>query len=152
MTFFLTVLPVVLLLITLPVGAGVYKWTDPQGRVHYGDKPQGQGKATELNIDTEATDDHAGVSGGAGNREKRDRMIQVLEEDRKARAEKRRKAEQARNKRQKRCVYLKNELARHQRARGVYRLNSKGERVYYSKKSRQAEERKLKKAIARTCR
>lgn len=32
----------------LPVGAGVYKWKDKDGRIHYGDKPPAESKAAQV--------------------------------------------------------------------------------------------------------
>ena len=75
---------ILLLFIVLPVNAGVYKWTDEQGNVHYGDKPIDQDDSTELKINTN-TD--TGITNSSGNNKERDRMLQELQEDRDARKE-----------------------------------------------------------------
>ena len=41
---------VAILLVAAPVAAQVYKWTDSQGRVHYGDRPPDDAKKQELKI------------------------------------------------------------------------------------------------------
>jgi glutaredoxin len=38
---------IALCLLTLPAGAGITKWTDAEGRVHYGDRPPGNQVKTE---------------------------------------------------------------------------------------------------------
>ena len=40
----------VLLVASLPAGAGVYKWTDAQGRVHYSDNPPPEAKAQQVKV------------------------------------------------------------------------------------------------------
>jgi glutaredoxin-like YruB-family protein len=37
-------------LLSLPAAAQVYKWTGPDGRTHYGDRPPGDAKQEELRI------------------------------------------------------------------------------------------------------
>jgi glutaredoxin len=43
-------LVVVALLFAAPAAAQVYKWTDPSGKVHYGDRPPDDAKKQELKI------------------------------------------------------------------------------------------------------
>ena len=43
-------LVIVALLVALPASAQVYKWTDPGGKVHYGDRPPDDAKKEELKI------------------------------------------------------------------------------------------------------
>ena len=38
----LLILTVTLVTLPVPQSADIYKWTDEQGRVHYGDRPEGQ--------------------------------------------------------------------------------------------------------------
>lgn len=137
------------LLIASSVNAGVYKWTDKEGNVHFGDRPVDQDNATELNLNIES---RAGITNSAGNNKERDRMANELEEDRKAREEKRKKNRAAKKKKQERCARLKDQRRRYQRANSIYKLNAKGDRVYYSKKERAVREKKLNKSIAKACR
>lgn len=39
-------------LFALPAAAGVYKWTDAQGRTHYGDAPPVAAKPTQIRLQT----------------------------------------------------------------------------------------------------
>lgn len=143
----------VILLLSECLFAGVYKWTDERGNVHYGDNPSQQLKvknnATELNIDTRL---NSGITHSSGQKEKRDRMIQVLEEDRKERKAKQKKYYADKNKRLKRCARLKDRLRRYRDANYVYKLDKKGERVYYSAEDRARKEAVLQKKINKSCR
>lgn len=40
----------VALVLTFPAGAGVYKWTDAQGRIHYSDAPPAAAKTTQIKL------------------------------------------------------------------------------------------------------
>lgn len=131
------------------VNAGVYKWTDKNGNVHFGDHPVNQDEATELIIDTES---RAGITHSSGDNKERARMTKELEEDRKTRKEKRDKIKAEKKKRQERCARAKDRLRRYQNANSIYKLNKKGERVYYSNEERAAKEKKLNKTIAKNCR
>ena len=140
---------ILLLFIVLPVNAGVYKWTDEQGNVHYGDKPIDQDDSTELkiNINTDT-----GITNSSGNNKERDRMLQELQEDRDARKEVKAEQRIERKKRQKTCVQLKKRLLQHKRASGVYKRDANGERVYYTPKERDSQVEKINKGIAKNCR
>ena len=146
--YFMKIFANFFLLIAFPVNAGVYKWTDKNGNVHYSDRPVNQGKATELNV---GTDSSAGITNSADNRE-RNFVIQELEEDRKAREKNREEKRIAQKKKQKRCARSKDNLRQYQNASAIYKLNSKGDRVYYSKEERKAREKKLSQSIAKNCR
>jgi len=138
-----------LLLIVSAVNAGIYKWTDKNGNIHYSDHPVNQDKATELNLDIESG---AGIANSAGDNRERDLVIQELEEDRKARAKKRQEKRIRQKKKQKRCARSKDNLRQYQNASAIYKLNSKGDRVYYSKEERKAREKKLNQLIVKNCR
>ncbi|MCK4676253.1 MAG: DUF4124 domain-containing protein [Gammaproteobacteria bacterium] len=138
-----------LLLIVSAVNAGVYKWTDKNGNVHYSDHPVNRDNATELNIGTESS---AGIANSSGNNKERNLVIKELEEDRKAREEKRQEKRIAQKKKQKRCARSKDNLRQYRNASAIYKLDAKGDRVFYSKEERKAQEKKLNQSIAKNCR
>jgi hypothetical protein len=47
---------------SLRAGAGVYKWTDAQGRVHYSDDPPAEAKAQQVKVKINSIQDPAVVS------------------------------------------------------------------------------------------
>ena len=139
---------VFILLMVSPVSAGVYKWTDKKGNVHFGDRPDNQDEATELIYDIES---RAGITHSSGNNKERNRMAKELENDRKEREHNREERRIAQKKAQKRCAQSKDQLRRYQRANSIYKLNKNGDRVYYSKEEREAKEKKINKSIAKYC-
>ena len=130
------------------LNAGVYKWTDKEGNVHYGDQPVVQQKATELNIITKPS---SGFSVSSDKKKERDRVLEEFKEDREARNKKRNDKRVAKKKLKKQCARARDGLKRHREASAVYKLNSKGERVFYSKEKRAKNERAFKKAIKKHC-
>jgi glutaredoxin len=42
------------LILALPASAGVYKWTDAQGRIHYSDSPPAAARTTQLKLQSYA--------------------------------------------------------------------------------------------------
>lgn len=140
---------ILFLFMALPVNAGVYKWTDEQGNVHYGDKPVNQEKATELQINSNV---NTGVTHSAGDNKERDRMLQELQDDRGAREKIKADQRVERKKRQKACVQLKKRLLQHQRASSVYKRDAKGERVYYTPEERDEKVKDINNGIAKNCR
>lgn len=56
------VLTCALLALAWPAAAQVYKWTDENGKVHYGDKPQGAKAATTIATPATGTQQQAAVN------------------------------------------------------------------------------------------
>ncbi len=129
--------------------AGVYKWTDKEGNVHYGDKPVVQQKATELNINTKSG---SGFSVSSDKKKARDQLLEEFKEDREARNKERNDKRIAKKKIRKQCARARDSLKRYREASGVYKLNKKGERVFYSKEARVKRERAYNKLIKKHCR
>lgn len=136
-------------MVTAMANAGVYKWTDKVGNVHYGDKPVEQQKSTEINIVPEAS---RGVAVSADKKKERDRVLEEFQEDREARKKKRDDKQAAQAKLKKQCAHAKDRLRRYREAGAVYKLDAKGERVFYSKEARAKKEKAFNKAILKHCR
>ena len=130
------------------LNAGVYKWTDKEGNVHYGDQPVVQQKATELNIVTKPS---SGFSVSSDKRKERDRVLEEFKEDREARNKKRNDKRVAKKKLKKQCASARDRLKRYREASAVYKLSSKGERVFISKEVRAKKEKAFNKAIKKHC-
>lgn len=137
------------LMAAMSANAGIYKWTDEEGNVHFGDRPVNQSKATELIYDTESK---AGITNSSGHTKERDRMAKELENDRKERQSNREERRIAQKKRHKRCARARDQLLQYQQSRRLYRLRDNGERVYLDDKQRQSTMKKLNRAIAKNCR
>jgi len=133
---------------TQPIGADIYKWVDEQGNVHYGDKPVtgDDAEAVDLQLETTRTDV------GSERAEMREKLIDVMQEDREEKAELRKQKLAERKARMKECTRLKKNLDRLRHAGSVYRKGEDGERSYFSKEKRAQAEAKFRKRIRQVCR
>ncbi len=142
----------IVLLISLqisPLNAAVYKWTDKDGNIHFGDQPTDQASATEIQINT---NNKSGITNSSGNKEERDYLLKKIEKDKLADAEKRKKKSAENKKRQQRCNYYKSRYQSHIQSNRTFTTSPDGERRYYTDKERTARKRKLSKGVARYCR
>ena len=140
---------VILIFMFSSSGAEIYKWTDENRKIHFGDRPVNKHKAEQLQYDTTS---RAGITHSSGDNKERARMTKELETDRKERADKRAKTHAKKLKKQRRCAAARDTLKRQQNANSVYKLNSKGERVFYSAAQRAKHEKRYKSSIAKHCR
>lgn len=138
----------ILLTYSFHLTAGVYKWVDEKGNVHYGDKPQAD-VAVPVQIDKVPTQSTADRE---SRQELRQRVTDSLEEDRLAKQEEREKQKKQREKRLKECNWLKDRQKRYQGAAGLYQLDKDGNRVFLSDDSRKQTEKKLQRQINKACR
>ncbi|HHJ35083.1 MAG TPA: DUF4124 domain-containing protein [Gammaproteobacteria bacterium] len=139
---------VLFLFMVTSVHAEIYKWTDKEGKIHFGDSPADVESATRLKINTES---RSGITHSSGNDKERARMAKELEADRKERSDKREKYRAKKKKYKRKCLLAKDRLVQYQSASGVYTLDAKGERRFYSFEQRAKREKQIKKAIARYC-
>ena len=131
--------------------AEVYKWVDEKGRVHYGDKPQAGSQAVEVK-QHEAPDKPAAIGEDELSRdEKRQRISDMLEEDRLAKNEKREKENKERERKKRECNRLKDRQRHVERATGLYRLDKDGNRVFILNEQRKKSQQKLRKRIKKAC-
>ncbi len=130
-----------------PVQAGVYKWVDDNGQVHYGERP-GNAGAEKVTI--------------RQNETTKPRIIEKSEDDIKAEKEKAKKeAEKAKepekpkiSKRDKRkyCKEAKGDLAAINSRGRMREINTKGEYTYLTEKQRQQRIKTAKKKQREFCR
>ncbi|MGB5601962.1 MAG: DUF4124 domain-containing protein [Gammaproteobacteria bacterium] len=80
-----------LLLASLVARAGVYKWIDENGNVHYTDSPTATQPSVEMHVDDSATEPVYGEDGQMSREEKRERLLQSMAEDRLEKQEQREK-------------------------------------------------------------
>ncbi len=128
--------------------AEIYKWTDENGNVHFGDNPNNKEKATKLKIDTES---RTGVTHSSGRDKDRDRLLKNRAEERAEKAEKKEKYKAKKKKMRRKCLLAKDRLDQHLRASAIYKVDSKGERKYYSANQRDKSLKRLRKSISKYC-
>jgi len=128
--------------------AGVYKWVDDQGRVHYGDKPT---TANADEVDIKARSGVVQTGQPASRRELQQRFLRAREAERRekqqAAAEKKKKLAKAKRD----CARAKKEYDKYRYARGLYVKGKDGEREYLSFKDRASYEKSLAAKITKWC-
>ncbi|MEW8431407.1 MAG: DUF4124 domain-containing protein [gamma proteobacterium symbiont of Ctena orbiculata] len=128
--------------------AGVYKWVDENGRVHFSDRPTAA-ESTEVEIkQQERTVPPASQQ---DRRLKMQRMLEVYQEDRVEKKEAQQKQQEEKAKRKRNCARAKDRYNSHVRARGIYRYDKDGERQYLSDEERTRHMKSVKAEIARWC-
>jgi hypothetical protein len=132
--------------------AGVYKWIDDNGKVNYSDRPMTSQPSVEMNIDDSATE----PSFRSGNdqlsrEEKRERLLQSMQEDRIEKQEQREKQKALKQKNRAKCNRYRDQMRHYERASGLYKLDEDGKRVYMSDNDRAKATRNLQRNIKKYC-
>ena len=136
-----------LLLFSTLASAGVFKWVDADGNVHYGDKPTTTSE--RLNIDTQQS--NVPVVDDEARAEQRQRLTESLTNDRLDREKQRKEAKDKKDKLNRRCVAAKDRLKNYQRASRLYNLDGEGNRNILSDKSRDKAIADLQVEIRKNC-
>lgn len=147
------VIGIAALALTLSAGSlasEIYKWTDEDGTVHYGDRPSGAATEQRLALTYRRT---TGASV--------DRQMQALADSRAARDEARTAADQQAQEaaaaaaeedaRAERCTKYRAQLESMLQARRLYREDKDGERVYLDDDQRQEARMRAEELIAENC-
>ena len=107
----------------------IYKWTDEDGNVHYGDRPSGSPTEERLQIVSKRTDSsavHNELTALAERREQSAEAKATRDEQKKKDDE----ARAAKAEREKKCEMYRARLEKFVTSRRLYREDEKGERVY----------------------
>ena len=145
------ILLLIVFMMPLVVHASVYKWVDENGKVHYGDQPQASQPTVEMKIDETAP--APSFSDDALSREeKRERLLQSMEEDRLEKQEKREKQKAENEKNRQKCNRYRDRMRHYKRANALYKLDKEGNRVYMSDGDRASATKNLQAKINKYCR
>jgi hypothetical protein len=136
-------------LITLPLQAAVYQWTDEQGRVHYSDRATHE-SAQQLQLPKiQASSQKQSIS--AERREMRRRMLEVYEQERREKREAAAQAKQQREERRRQCRTARANYENYNNASSIYERQDNGERIYFDKQQREEYMAGLKAKVERYC-
>ena len=131
--------------------AEIYKWVDENGQVHYGEKPPEENKSTtEFKLKKQQQTNTIPAT-PAERKRKQEQLIRALSEERQIKEEAKAKQEKEEAKRRRQCMYARDRLKSYEQANLIYRLNDKGERVYYSDQQRDSMVARYKADIAKHC-
>lgn len=115
-----------LVLLIGPASAGIYRWVDAEGKVHYGDRPPAGQESSAVTVSPgPATDPDRGARA-----EKQRRLLEAIEAERAERELEEADADRARQELAARCTNARRTLANLERANLVYTTDESGERAY----------------------
>ncbi len=137
-----TLLLITLLLPTL-ASAQIYRWTDAEGRVHFGQRPAAGAEQIEVRPQVVERDDQT--------REREARSERFFDARRQEQQAAREQASQTRAAQKQECQSLRNRLSQLQLGGRFFRNDAAGERVYYSDSELEAARQHLAARISQVC-
>ena len=143
-----TLLITSLLFFSAVANADIYKWTDKNGNVHYGDKPTTSSE--QLNISEEKST--SSTSSDETREERRQRITDAMTDDRMERDKKKAEAKKKKADKNRLCVQSKDRLKNYKKASRLYNLDKEGNRNTLSDESRKKATSDLEKEIRKNCR
>lgn len=135
-------------LLAVGAPAEVYKWTDAEGRVHFGDRPP-QGGAETVPMPEKMGDDP--VATPEERLEKQRRLLNAFEEERRQKRDAQAQARQEKAERQRNCAEARDNLLSQETASAVYRLGPDGQRVYLDEGEREQALARARAAVEQWC-
>ena len=139
-------LPVVLLVST-PLHAAIYKCTDAQGDTQYSDEPCGDAST----VFVPRTVPSVPAVDAAERMDKTQRLLRAYEVENAERQRQEAAARTARVEAEKNCVTARDRLRNISQARALYRLDEEGNRIVLSFEERAAAEERAQSAVERWC-
>ncbi|MEO7557459.1 MAG: DUF4124 domain-containing protein [Gammaproteobacteria bacterium] len=126
--------------------AGVYKWVDAEGKVHYSDRP-GNAAAEQVPLKAAPPPDPTRQQ----RQEKTNKFLQIREDERKQSEEDAVKAKQTQKEREQQCLHAKAKLRDYERARYLYNPEEGDKETILSDAERNAATGEVKKSIEELC-
>lgn len=139
-----------LCLLTFPLlaHAGVYKWVDANGQVHFGDRPPSQASSSEVEINA------APPQQDPTARQRREKVAEFLNAQQLEREERQAVQQKERRQAQKQAELCRKYQARLKHMDSIstfYNLNEEGERVFVSESENQAIRQRYRQKVSETC-
>ena len=126
--------------------AEIYKWTDKNGVVHYGDKNEGKSEVVDI-----VEKEKVGNRNNINREERRRKLIETYDIERKEKKEKQDKFRKKKAEMNAQCGYAKDRLRRYKRAGSLYDVDKNGNRTNLSDGKRKLAISKLQRNINKYC-
>lgn len=146
---------VLMLMVATITNAGVSKWVDAEGKVHYSDQPPPPSAKSQKNLDIQtvpsspkATPDSMGGARSLAERELESRKRRVKAEEAAAKQAEEKKDAQ---RKQENCAQARNQLQALQEGQRIVRYDEKGERVFLEDSARPQAIEEAKRAADSWC-
>jgi len=147
----ITVLCALALGLSGPVLANeIYKWTDAEGNVHYGDRPSGDPSEERMHITYSRTNSSA-VQARVATRRESDEQRREAAAERDGEDQAAADARAEREAREAKCTEFRGKLETMLTAPRLYREDENGERVYLDDAERQEARQRAEERIAEYC-
>lgn len=143
------ILVIAALQVAFPASAEIYKWVDGQGRVHYGDRPEGESSTQQIEVDEAPSAPPS--SDSMSREEKRRRLLETMQEDRDEKAERRAQKKAERERDHRNCIQYRDRKRQLESASRLYSLDRDGNRVFISNEERDRTMRDLQARINKYC-
>ncbi len=127
--------------------AGIYRWTDENGRTHYSDRPI-PGKSKKITIPTAPPGEDAEME---KHRLQQRKVLKAFSTERNERQSQRKQAREKAVKRERKCATAKNNLHGITQAQQIFRQNAQGGRDYLSDRDRLAATARARDMVAKWC-
>lgn len=138
---------VLLCLCSMSTTAEVYKWTDADGRVHFGDRlPQAGAQAVPL-----PSAPTAPVPNAAQRQDTQNKLLNAFEAERQLNRAAQEKAQQEKAEREHNCAVARQDLASGIRSSAMYNENEAGEREYLDEAQREQSILRRRQAVEAWC-
>ena len=132
-----------LLLVMAPLHAQIYRWSDAQGRVHFGERP-GQG-AEQIEVDPQVIERDAQV------RQREQNLRRIMDVRSEERAAEQLKLNEQRNRQRAQCDDLRRQLAQFDKRMFWYDEDANGKRIEVDRKRVEARKAELTTLVQERC-
>lgn len=148
--FNMTAVRIALILCFFPLiaHAGVYKWVDANGQVHFGDRPPSKASSREVKINA------APPQRDPTAQQRHQKMTEFLNEQQLEREERQAVEQRERREAQKQAELCRKYQARLKHMASIstfYNLNEKGERVFVSESENEAIRQRYRQKVSEAC-
>ncbi len=137
-------------LVSLPLQAAIYQWTDEQGHVHFSDRSTHE-SATEKNLRVKPGNGSGSQAVPEDRKALRQRMLDVYEQERSDKREAQEKRKQERKERKRQCLDARARYDMYNNAGSIYDYTNSGERAYLDRQGRKQYIEQLKAEVERFC-
>lgn len=135
---------------SLSIAGKIYKWTDSEGNIHYGERPP-NGQSQQIRVPTAPPSSSRPASSPSSQAEATKKLLDAFDKERKDKAEATAKAEKEKAVRDKNCSNARKRVAGLSIGGRIYDITEQGERRYLEDdeiKSRLAD---AQKAVEKWC-
>ncbi len=147
--------PIALALCLLVPGTAfsdIYKWTDKDGQVHYGEKPGGK-TSQKVAVPKKKSKPKAAHANEKTRLENTKKWVAARQREREQKKQRQAKLKKERAETKKYCDGLRNEITdMDQGGIAWYRLDGNGERQYYSEEDIENEKKEMRETFKKNCR